>query len=74
MRDHLDNLGHAAYVALIAGQLLIAWECGAAGWVLRVAGEATWAWIGWRMGMASIWLWSTVFAVVDIVGLVVAWL
>ncbi len=64
-----DRLGHAAYVFLAGGTYLIAsgvWW----GWGVRAIGSLLWIWLGWRLGLTSVWLWSSGFAALDLWGLV----
>ncbi len=66
----LDLLGHAAYVLLMLGTILVAKvpRC-RRGWALRMSGTATWMGIGVAMAMSSIYLWSLVFLAIDAFGL-----
>jgi hypothetical protein len=61
----LDVLGHVGYVLLFIGQ----WQVGDGkryGFLLRLAGEVVWVGLGFCMGYTSIWIWSLVFAYVEI--------
>lgn len=63
----LDAVGHAGYLSLLAGT----WAVGRRhrwGWLLRVAGSATWAVLGVHLELSSVWLWSGVFTAVDLRG------
>lgn len=71
MYRRYDAWGHLAYLLLGAGSLLLAWEM-RLGWAVYVSGDLIWAYIGWRMGMSSIYLWSVAFASIRVYGLV-AW-
>jgi len=63
----MDILGHAAYVLIALGMLLLGrknrW-----GWVCRFLGEGGWIWLGWLMGMSSIWFWGILFMSFDAYG------
>lgn len=62
--SYFDVAGHLAYALLIAGQLRITHKH-RDGFLLRAAGSAAWAVLGWHMGYSSIVLWSSAFAFVD---------
>lgn len=64
-----DALGHLGYLLIFAGTALIARER-AAGWLLRLAGEAMWLLIGLfgNTGLASIWVWGIAGMLVDSYG------
>lgn len=64
----LNRLGHLAYVFIASGQVLVA-HYHPAGWALRLVGEALWLWIGWRLGMSSIWTWGCLFVALELYGL-----
>ena len=56
----LDLIGHGGYALLALGVLLIGQQV-IWGWPLYVAGDLVWLWLGWRLGMSSIWTWQGVF-------------
>lgn len=61
----LDLLGHAGYVALVAGSLA-AGSGRAIGWLVRCAGSACWLYVGYELGSTSIVGWSAAFCAVDL--------
>lgn len=63
----IDVIGHVAYMSLVLGMVLLS-RRNVYGWLARFVGSATWLGLGIAMDMSSIWLWSAVFAVVDISG------
>lgn len=65
--DALDFLGHVWYLILIIGQLLII-KRRRIGFLVRFAGELGWGWIGLKLGMSSIVIWSVIFAIVELTG------
>ena len=65
--DTLDLFGHAGYILLLVGQLLIT-KKRKIGFLIRLVGELGWGVIGLALGMSSIVIWSLVFAVVEVVG------
>ncbi len=60
----IDLFGHAMYAVLMTGTWLGAKGC-AVGWLLRMLGDLGWMWIGYKMKMTSIIIWSAVFFLVD---------
>ncbi len=62
-----DAWGHVGYVFLIAGTWVVV-KRPTAGWLLRVAGSVVWLGVGVAIDMPSIWLWSVVFAGLDLRG------
>lgn len=62
-----DAWGHVAYVLLAIGHFGVARGLKFAWWV-RFLGEFGWILIGIQIGMPSIWIWGTLFAVIDLYG------
>lgn len=63
----LDLFGHFFYACLALGMYLLA-KKSKWGWVSRFIGEAGWLWIGWELGMSSIWMWGVAFLLMEIYG------
>lgn len=63
----LDIFGHIGYV-LIGGGMILLSRKNILGWVCRFIGEAMWIYIGWEVGLTSIWFWGIVFVIIDAVG------
>lgn len=63
----IDLAGHVFYVFLLGGMLLLA-RGSAAGWILRIVGEAGWAVLGVLLGMSSIVVWGVAFVIIDAYG------
>ena len=64
----LDLIGHAGYLMLFTGTVLIVRK-NVMGWWLRAAGELTWFGLGVAMQLSSVILWSLVFLVSDLWGI-----
>ena len=62
-----DFLGHIGYMSIVAGTLLIA-RRDIRGWWPRMAGDTLVAAMGVMLGVSSIWLWGSIFLIIDIVG------
>lgn len=60
----IDAVGHLGYILLMVGILMVGRSM-TAGWLLRFLGEVIWVVLGTIMGMTSIWIWGSVFAVID---------
>lgn len=60
----LDYIGHVGYLLLFVGMYAITnkqvW-----GWPIRLGGEALWVYLGWVMGMTSIWFWCGLFFILE---------
>ena len=65
--DLIDGAGHIGYFCLFLGQLMIA-RRKLGGWTLRLMGEAVWVALGVYLGLTSIWMWGTLFLIVDAMG------
>lgn len=63
----IDLLGHIGYVFLILGQWLLT-KKSAAGWLVRLGGQAIWIVLGILLGLTSCVIWGIVFVVLDIQG------
>lgn len=68
----IDIVGHVGYVLLVVGTYLVS-RGKTCGWPLRAVGSATWVGVGVAMAMSSIWIWSTAFVTIDLVGWRRAW-
>ena len=65
--DLLNWIGHVSYVFILVGMILLTKQK-TVGWILRFIGESGWIVIGLVMGMSSIWFWSIIFCIVDMIG------
>lgn len=59
-----DIIGHVGYFILIVGLILIG-NRKTIGWPIKMVGEIIWVFLGFWMGMTSIWMWGLVFTVVS---------
>jgi len=64
---NLDIFGHVGYVFIAVGLLLLGREY-KSGWLFRLVGELIWVLIGIEMHMSSIYIWSSIFMGLDILG------
>lgn len=62
-----DALGFSFTAVLVLGTLAVAQGHGA-GWLLRAAGTAGWAWLGWRMKWTALLVTEVGFLAVDLYG------
>jgi len=62
-----DLVGHIGYFSIIAGTMLVAWK-DIRGWWPRMFGDVIVATMGVMLGVSSIWLWGSVFLLLDIYG------
>ena len=62
-----DLLGHLAYAILTVGMFLIARKK-ISGWSVRALGEAIWIYIGFAIGLTSMWSWCFLFLGMEIYG------
>lgn len=65
--NELDWFGHWFYAFIAMGMLYLS-QKDKWGWVLRIMGEAGWIWIGVLAGWSSIYMWGTLFLLIDIKG------
>lgn len=65
--DDLDALGHLGYLMLIGGQVLIG-RHHVSGWIARWFGSALWLWLGTKLDLNSVVVWSAIFLAVDVYG------
>ena len=65
--ETLDLLGHLFYAFIALGMVLLGLKS-KWGWVSRFIGEAGWLWVGWEMGMSSIWSWGALFLCIEVYG------
>lgn len=63
----IDFFGHIGYVALILGTWLLG-KKHIAGWIFRGIGSGIWLVLGIATAMSSIWIWSSIFIVMDALG------
>lgn len=63
----IDALGHVCYAVILVGQLMVARHV-VQGWLIRIAGTLGWIVLGLLLGLTSIWVWCSLFIVVDIIG------
>lgn len=63
----IDFLGHIGYIIVVLGVWQITRQK-RIGWVIHGFGSLFWMGLGLLMGMSSIFLWSIVFLVLDVVG------
>jgi nicotinamide riboside transporter PnuC len=62
-----DILGHIAYSILALGMLLIAHKK-ISGWFFRALGAALWIYVGFAIGLTSVWIWCTIFLGMELYG------
>lgn len=62
-----DMLGHLFYLLLLSGTIIIGYKKSSWGWLLRFLGGIGWTFLGIHLGLSSIWVWSTAFALWDII-------
>lgn len=62
-----DFLGHAGYISIIAGLILLARQ-NKWGWVFRFVGDMLWFLIGFLIDMSSLWFWGGIFLMIDLWG------
>lgn len=60
----LDFFGHVGYLFIGLGIILLARK-NILGWISRAVGEAVWLGIGFALGMSSIWIWSSLFLLME---------
>ncbi len=63
----IDLFGHIAYIVLLVGVWLLSKQR-VIGWVVHGTGTAMWLVLGILMDSSAIWVWSSVFVVMDVVG------
>ena len=56
-----DFLGHIFYIIILTGTTLVG-NKKKTGWLFRIVGDLGWVLIGWYIGMYSIMIWSSIFA------------
>ena len=62
-----DILGHIGYAILTIGMVLIAHKK-ISGWAFRAAGESVWVYVGFAIGMSSMWAWGLFFLCLEVYG------
>lgn len=62
-----DTYGHLFYISILVGTILLT-KKNKYGWLTRVVGDIGWVVVGYFIGMNSIILWSSVFALNDLRG------
>ena len=65
--NFIDGMGHVGYLYIALGMGLLSNRL-KSGWVFRFIGEAIWVGLGITLGLSSIWIWGTIFCVIDIRG------
>jgi hypothetical protein len=63
----IDVLGHFFYAWIMLGMILLS-QKNKWGWAARLVGELGWVGLGWTMGMTSIWIWGSIFVLIDLCG------
>ena len=63
----IDFFGHVSYAAITLGILWLG-QKKAYGWLMKAVGDAGWAVLGIVMGMSSIFVWASLFIVMDFIG------
>ncbi len=58
----IDAVGHVAYFLIFVGVLLVGRKL-PSGWLLYIAGDLLWLYLGWEMHYTSIMLWQAIFLV-----------
>lgn len=69
MLNSYDAFGHIAYLFIIAGMIHLTLKL-RIGWIMRLIGELMWVVLGFLMGYTSIWLWGSVFVLIDLYGFI----
>jgi hypothetical protein len=64
----IDPIGHLAYASIVLGTFLVARGDGR-GWLLRLAGDATWVGLGLALSLSSVYVWESAFVVTDLLAL-----
>lgn len=64
----IDALGHLFYAIVFTGSWLLSHRHSKFGWVLRAIGHAGWIYLGFQVGLTSIWMWETFMLVNDLYG------
>ena len=62
-----DLLGHIGYLLVVVGTLMIARK-DIRGWWPRMVGDVFIVSMGLLLGVSSLWIWGTVFLLIDIFG------
>jgi hypothetical protein len=62
-----DILGHIGYAILTVGMILIAHKK-LSGWAFRAAGETLWIFVGFAIGISSMWTWGIFFLGLEFYG------
>lgn len=62
-----DILGHAGYIFLLTGVILLARKK-PIGWLFRIVGDVFWITVGFLLSMSAIWFWCIFFLGLDIYG------
>lgn len=62
-----DLIGHLGYIIILIGTRLLHKKV-ETGWLFRVTGDLIWSAVGLYLGLTSVWIWSTVFAINDFYG------
>ena len=63
----LNNWGHVGYALIGLGMFLLAKQI-IWGWLIRFLGEVIWMYIGIKMKLSSVWLWTPVFLSMELYG------
>lgn len=63
----LNRWGHLGYICIALGMFLLAKQI-VWGWLVRFLGEAIWMYIGIKMKMSSVYIWSFIFLGMELYG------
>ena len=63
----IDFFGHLSYAFCVGGTYMVGTRK-RAGWVVRGVGDVGWVSCGLAIGLSSIWVWGSIFVVLDVIG------
>jgi hypothetical protein len=62
--NELDLMGHVAEMILLIGTLCLG-NRKHFGWGIRIMGGVIWIYVGYKIGMSSLYVWGFIWAVAD---------
>lgn len=60
-----DTYGHLFYAFILTGTWFVGHKK-KIGWVFRVVGDLGWVVVGWHLGLSSVMIWSSIFALNEV--------